>query len=966
MKYRLQDLIDIEQFQSLQDRLNEIYSFPSAIIDNDGVVLTATAWQDVCTKFHRQNKECEKECIKSDRYIRDHLAEANPAVSYRCPHGLIDNATPIIIDGEHLGNFFTGQFFLEPPDLDFFRKQAAKYGFDEEAYLEAVRKVPIWTRQQLDNYLFFIKGLIAVISESGLKRLREIEAGKKVAESEVRFRKMIEYAPDAMFLADSVTGIILDANIAASRLLRKSREEIIGMHQTGLHPAEDYGFSKESFQQHIAESRDHGVANPKLVSVLRSDGAVIPVEVVSQSMVLDHKEVLLGTFRDITERKQAEARLWEMTERFRLATDSAKAGVWDWNLRTGELIWDDRMLELYGFTPETFPGGVEAWERGLYPEDYARAIEESQAALRGEKDYHTEFRVRHPDGTVLHIKADGMVLRDPDGKPFRMIGLNTDITELKREEEEQSLLMKEISQERGRLQAVLNSIPAAVFIADVNGRIVEVNRGVHNVGGGSQQAPLPDSVAGYELYKGWWSGTDRPLQPEDWAMSRALRGEKVTVGDVVDIRRFDGTRATVLNTAAPVLDREGLMIGAVAINQDITERKRNEEEREKLQAQLNQAQKMESVGRLAGGVAHDFNNMLAVILGHAEMALDQVGPGSSLHADLEEIHKAASRSADLTRQLLVFARKETIVPRVLSLNETIKTMLKMLQRLLGEDIDLSWKPRLDLWPVKMDSAQIDQILANLCVNARDAITGLGKIVIETENVVFEEEFCARHKGFLPGDYVLLAVSDNGCGMDAGTISHIFEPFFTTKRMGQGTGLGLATVYGAVKQNNGFIDVYSEPGQGTTFKIYLPRHTAGGVYETRDVPPREAARGTETILLVEDEPMILELTAKMLERLGYGVLAVRTPGEAIRLAREHAGGIDLLMTDVVMPEMNGRDLAQNLLAICPGIRQLFMSGYTANVIAHHGVLDEGVHFIQKPFTSRDLGARIREALEKSKN
>ncbi len=395
---------------------------------------------------------------------------------------------------------------------------------------------------------------------------------------------------------------------------------------------------------------------------------------------------------------------------------------------------------------------------------------------------------------------------------------------------------------------------------------------------------------------------------------------------------------------------------------DITARKRAEEEWEKLHAQLAQAQKMESVGRLAGGVAHDFNNMLGVILGHTELALGRVGPDEPLRSDLEEIGRSARRSADLTRQLLAFARRQTIAPKVLDLNETVEGMLTMLRRLIGEDIDVAWKPGDELWPVMMDPSQIDQVLVNLCVNARDAIAGVGKVTIETDNAVLEEEYCAGHEGFVPGDYVLLAVSDDGRGMDAETLSHIFEPFFTTREAGRGTGLGLSTVFGAVKQNNGFINVYSEPGRGTVFKVFLPRHAAGSARRKEERGLREATRGSETILLVEDEPMILKVATTMLETLGYTVLAASTPGEAIRLARDHPGRIDLLMTDVVMPEMNGRDLARNLLSIHPDIRRLFMSGYTANVIAHRGVLDEGVHFLQKPFSMKDLGEKIREALE----
>jgi PAS domain S-box-containing protein len=400
----------------------------------------------------------------------------------------------------------------------------------------------------------------------------------------------------------------------------------------------------------------------------------------------------------------------------------------------------------------------------------------------------------------------------------------------------------------------------------------------------------------------------------------------------------------------------------IAIHRDISERKRAEEEREKLQAQFNQAQKMESVGRLAGGVAHDFNNMLGIILGNTEMALELLAPAQPLHAHLEEIRKAAERSADLTRQLLAFARKQTIAPKVLDLNEIVEGMLRMLLRLIGEDINLAWLPGKNLWPVKVDSSQIDQILANLCVNARDAIAGVGKVTIETGNTVFDEAFCANRAGFVPGEYVLLAVSDDGCGMDKKILEKLFEPFFTTKEMGKGTGLGLATVYGIVRQNNGFVNVYSEPGQGTTFKIYFPRHKDKAGRMQKDVPTAPDTPGHETILVAEDEPAILQVTTMMLERLGYAVLAASTPGEAIRMAEAHPGQIHLLMTDVVMPEMNGRDLAKNLLSLYPDIKRLFMSGYTADVIAHQGVLDKGVFFIQKPFTRKDLAAKVRQVLD----
>ncbi len=393
---------------------------------------------------------------------------------------------------------------------------------------------------------------------------------------------------------------------------------------------------------------------------------------------------------------------------------------------------------------------------------------------------------------------------------------------------------------------------------------------------------------------------------------------------------------------------------------DITKQKQNAIEQSRLESQLQQSQKMESIGRLAGGVAHDFNNMLQVILGNAFLAMREIPEDSSTYESLREIQECANRSSDLTRQLLAFARKQTINPEVLDLNDTLSGMLKMLKRIIGEDIDLEWIPGPDIWQVKMDPSQIDQIFANLCVNSRDAIDGVGKMTIETENYIFDEDYCAEHAGYIPGEYVRLAVSDNGCGIDNDTLTHLFEPFFTTKEIGKGTGLGLATIYGIVKQNNGFINVYSELGQGTTFTIYLPRYV-GELAQKYAKHETELLLGQETILLVEDELTILKMTTTLLHRLGYHILTASNPIEAIQLAKEHSGEINLVITDVVMPDMNGRDLVRQLHALYPKMKAMFMSGYTANVIAHHGVLDEGVFFLQKPFTINELAVKVRESL-----
>jgi len=413
-------------------------------------------------------------------------------------------------------------------------------------------------------------------------------------------------------------------------------------------------------------------------------------------------------------------------------------------------------------------------------------------------------------------------------------------------------------------------------------------------------------------------------------------------------------RSTIENLENEIVER----------NNEIAERKKAEQEKKELTKQLQQSQKMEAVGQLAGGVAHDFNNMLGVILGHAEMVMEQIDPDDPILDNMKEIRKAARRSADITHQLLAFARKQTVAPKVIDLNETIEGMLKMLRRLIGENIDFAWLPGAGLWTVKIDPSQIDQILVNLCVNARAAISGVGKISVETGNDTFDEEYCAIHQDCVVGEYVCITVSDSGAGMDQETLEHVFEPFFTTKGVGEGTGLGLATVFGSVKQNNGFINVYSEPGMGTTFRIYLPHHVGKTEQVSCENTVDPVHGGTETILLVEDEATILEMTTSMLQRLGYKVLTAGTPREAIDMVGELTSEIHLLLTDVIMPEMNGRDLADNLLSNLPQLKCLFMSGYTSDIITKQGILADGVHFIQKPFSKKDLASKIRIVLEKN--
>jgi len=632
----------------------------------------------------------------------------------------------------------------------------------------------------------------------------------------------------------------------------------------------------------------------------------------------------------VQEKKQLGVKLQDSEKRYRRLFESAKDGILILDADSGTVVdVNPFLLQLLGYSYHELCG-QHIWDLGVF-KDIAASKEAFRILQDNEYICYDDLPLETRSGQPIAVEFVSNVYLVDHSK---VIQCNIrDITARKRGEEE-----------RKRQMAAIEQAGEAIVMTDTQGTIQKVNGAFERMSGYSREEVVGKN---FRIVK---SGIQDELFYHDlWA---TISGGSSWAGRIVN-KRKDGVLYTVDTTISPVKDASGRIINYISVKRDITDNLR-------LTAQYQQAQKMEAIGLLAGGVAHDFNNMLTVILGYAELAQRGLDPSLRLYANLQEIIMAAHHSTQITRQLLAFARKQAIIPVVLDLNKAVESMLKMLRRLIGEDIDLAWIPEDGDCRVKMDPVQINQILANLCVNARDAISGVGKVTIETGRTVFDEAYCAQHAGLTAGPYLLLAVSDDGCGMDKKLIAQIFQPFFTSKGVGKGTGLGLSTVYGIVQQNNGFINVYSELGKGTTFKIYLPCYEGQAESIQVDVEQTPSGHG-DTVLVVEDEPALLKIAAIMLTELGYRVLVAARPSVAIAVAEEHAGEIRLLITDVVMPEMNGQEVAERMQSLYPDINILFMSGYTANAFVHQGVLEKGVNFLLKPFTMKDLAIKVRNAL-----
>ena len=818
MKYSFKELIDVAKLQELTDELYMAASIPSAIVTMDGDVLTDSGGQRICTDFHRQHPEIEKDCIESDTKIITQLDDGEPFAIYKCPRGLVDASSPIIIAGEHVANVFAGQIFLEPPDEtteQFFREQAQKFGFDETEYMKAFKEIPIFTEKKFRAAIGFLAKLAQVIADMGLRQLNELEAMKALRNSEKKFRSLFESINDSVFVhlltEDGFPGRFIEVNEIACKKLGYSRQELLRLTPLDI-SAPDDGINLVEIRNKLLA---HGSTLFETMHVTKG-GQQIPVE--SHIRLFDYarQQAVLSITRDITERKQAEKALQESESSLQSVFEAVPVGICFMKDRVYRRVnqnWCDR----FGYPEESLLGRT------------------------------TEF-----------------------------------LYENKKEYER----------------------------------------------------------VGKELYE----------QILDHGIAFAH----------TRLKRSDGEFRNVDLIAKP-LNSQNIADGTVVAVHDITEQKQAEVEREKLQARLNQAQKMESIGTLAGGIAHDFNNILFPVLGHMEMLLEDVPENSPYRDSLKEIYTGALRAKDLVKQILTFSRQESGELILMKMQPIIKESLKLIRSTIPTTIDIKQDINPDCGRIKADPIQIHQIVMNLATNAYHAMeeTGGGMKISLKEVELGEYDIISTN--MIPGVYACLIVADTGVGMDKNVTDKIFDPFFTTKAIGRGTGMGLSVVHGIVTAMGGAIQVYSEPGKGTQFHVYLPIEK--NPFEKQDTQDKkEPIRGgTEQILLADDEEAILTMEKRMLERLGYQVTSHISSLEALEAFRTNPDKFDLVITDMAMPNMSGDKLSIELTKIRPDIPVLLCTGFSQTMSVEKAISLGIKGFLLKPIVMKDLAQKIREVL-----
>lgn len=770
------------------------------------------------------------------------------------------------------------------------------------------------------------------------------EASAKLRRSEELFRCVFEDSAIGM-ATTNLQGKFTRANDAVCEMLGYTREEFLAKDYADITDAEDMKVCSQKFNELLEGTSDNYTIDKRYIHK-RGHPVWCTVTVSIMRNALGSPAYVVAQIQDITKRKRAEETLRQSESSLLEAQRIAHLGNWEMEVPSTRIYWSDEVTRIFGFDSEAVKLTYDSFLGYVHPED-RHLIHEARDTLAAKGEATFEYRAVRATGEIRWISGRGKTTYDKTGEPTRMFGVVQDVTDRKTVE----LALRE-SEETFR--SLFDQSPIAIQLYDDAGVLFDVNQRTLDLFGVDDKQHL----LGYNM----WQSPD--FTPE--TIEQVKNGQSVCISAEFDFeaaklaKLFPTSKSGILHLDMYLLPLKvaGSVTGYTVQLVDTTERR-------KMEAQLRRSQRMESIGRLAGGIAHDFNNILVPITCYVELAKQTIKKDDPSYEDLELVREAAERATNLTRQILAFGRNQVLQTRILNLNDVVAGFEDMIRRSVGESVRLDIHPASDLYAVEADSGQIEQVLMNLAINARDAMPNGGSLTIETANVHLDDHYIAQFTDHLQaGEYAMLAVSDTGHGMDAATQKQIFEPFFSAKPRGKGTGLGLSTTFGIVKQHGGYIWVDSESGQGTTFKVYLPKTDSQPQQSPQPMANGSALRGSETILLVEDERMVRRLVSETLSSLGYEVLEAHHPDKALELATLHADSIDLLLTDVVMPGMSGPELHEQMSKFLPQTPVLYMSGYTDDAIVHHGVLKAGVQFLQKPFTMQHLNQMIRQTLSQS--
>jgi len=926
--YKLQSLIDINQFQLLLERLNKIYPCTSAIIDNEGNILASVGGQDVCSIFHRTNKEAEKVCIKSDLYLSSCLSKSNPAMSYQCPHGLIDSALPIIIDGDHMGNFFTGQLFFEEPDIGFFKKQASRYGFEEKTYLDAVRKVPIWTREKLDTYLSFSNALIESLISIVLKNLKSLELTRKIRKSEHQLKTFLQTAMEGFCLLDR-EGNILQTNESYCYMSGYSLQELLTMCIPDVEINENPAETEAHLQEIQAKGKVRFETKHK-----RKDGSTYDIEVSAQYLSADNG--LFFTFlRDITKRKQVENDLRYKNILLSTQQEASIDGILVVDENNQVISCNKRFSAMWG-VPQTL---IDDKDDTPVLEFVTAQVVDTQAFqqkvhyLYKHKELTSEDEVSLKDGRVFERYSAPIF--ELNNRYLGRVWYFHDIT--KRKETERAL-----RESKKRFATIFHASQTPIGISRMrDGQFIDVNTSFTDLCGYNRKEIVGHTSDELQL----WQSTNRAQWFDE------LWGKKQLQSIEAAIRRKTGEIRNVLASFELIeLDGELCILGILI---DITKHR-------KLEQEIIKTQKLENIGTLAGGIAHDFNNLLQAISGYISLAKLTCDDKQKSLSALDEAEKALHMSVKLTNQLLTFSKGGKPIKKIVDLRPVIENAAKF--ALSGARSSTLINIDRDLWPTDADEGQINQVIQNIVLNADQSMPEGGQVEITARNI--QNHDSGLPQVLKPDNYLQITIKDTGIGIDEKNINKIFDPYFTTKE--KGTGLGLATSYSIIKHHNGMIDVQSEVGRGTTFTIYLPTATENKKDAAENISIIASGRTTGRLLIMDDEPAVLAIAGKLVESLGHKVEFASQGKEAIEKYREaqRSGRLfDAVILDLtIRGGMGGAETLQKLLALDPNVTAVVSSGYSDDAkIADYRSYGFKA-FLKKPYTRNELQQTLNVLLK----